>query len=399
MKSKVLFVLLGFIVLMPFSSCKKEEPTIISVDFGEGKYKEPFRGFLSSHPQWLVATLDWPVLRSLRPDTLVLTKTIEIEFNEDAVRSHSEAIVQFVDDSCNRLEGVKVYCNDIPVGKEGFRIKATTEPQFVKIAYKIDPLKKKCTETGLFTISGVELDEVNSVKLFSDTPKSVADWTYTQKIGWPLLLWLLWLIIALIIIAIIVFFIMFIVKGIRTIIKNVSMPNPVPTSFGSRNGSGLPLNRRIPKNDGHWTGEPGNSKWIPNPNHHPHKGIYSNMNDKTWEQILKENNIDGVNFKNGEPNFDNLAKYETSVDYNSLSDKIKEQLLSEKKERSGLHDYVYDKIAKEQGLTRERLIEIKERLNLVAHETSDGRVLLVPREVHDNIIHEGGVALFRALFS
>ena len=399
MKSKVLFVLLGFIVLMPFSSCKKEEPTIISVDFGEGKYKEPFRGFLSSHPQWLVATLDWPVLRSLRPDTLVLTKTIEIEFNEDAVRSHSEAIVQFVDDSCDRLEGVKVYCNNIPVGKEGFRIEATTEPQLVKIAYKIDPLKKKCTETGLFTISGVELDEVNSVKLFSDTPKSVADWTYTQKIGWPLLLWLLWLIIALIIIAIIVFFIMFIVKGIRTIIKIVSMPNPVPTSFGSRNGGGLPQNRRIPKNEGHWTGEPGNSKWIPNPNHHPHKGIYSNMNDKTWEQILKENNIDGVNFKNGEPDFDNLAKYETSVDYNSLSDKIKEQLLSEKKERSGLHDYVYDKIAKEQGLTRERLIEIKERLNLVAHETSDGRVLLVPREVHDNIIHEGGVALFRALFS
>ncbi len=399
MKSKVLFVLLSFIVLMPFSSCKKEEPTIISVDFGEGKYKEPFRGLLSSHPRWLVATLDWPILRSLRPDTLVLTKTIEIEFNEDAVRSHSEAIVQFVDDSCNRLEGVKVYCNDIPVGKEGFRIEATTEPQLVKIAYKIDPLKKKCTETGLFIVSGVELDEVNAVKLYSDTPQSVADWTYTQDIGWPLLLWLLWLIMALIIIAIIVLIIVFIVKGIGTILKNVSVPNPGPTPFGSRNGNGLPLNRRIPKNEGHWTGEPGNSKWIPNPNHHPHKGIYSNMNDKTWEQILKENNIDGINFKNGEPNFDNLAKYETNVDYNSLSDKIKEQLLSEKRERSGLHDYVYDKIAREQGITRERLIEIKEKLNLVPHETSDGRVLLVPREIHDNIIHEGGVALFRALFS
>ena len=240
MKCKLLIVLFGVILLMPCVSCKKEEPTIISVDFGEGKYKEPFRGFLSSHPQWLVATLDWPVLRSLRPDTLVLTKTIELEFNEDAVRSNSEAVIQFVDDSCNRLEGVKVYCNDLPVGKEGFRIKATTEPQLIKIAYKIDPLKKKCTETGLFTVSGVELDEVNSVKLYSDTPKSVADWTYTQKIGWPLLLWLLWLIIALIIIAIFVLIIVFIVKGIGAILKNVSMPNPGPTSFGSRNGGGLP---------------------------------------------------------------------------------------------------------------------------------------------------------------
>ncbi len=399
MKSKLLIVLFGVILLMPCVSCKKEEPTIISVDFGEGKYKEPFRGFLSSHPQWLVATLDWPVLRSLRPDTLVLTKTIELEFNEDAVRSNSEAFIQFVDDSCNRLEGVKVFCNDLPIGKEGFRIKASLKPQQVKISYKIDPLKKTCTETGLFIVSGVELDEVNKVKLYSEAPQSVADWTFSQNIGCPWLLWLVWLIIALIIIAIIVLIIVFLVKGIVAIIKNVSMPNPAPTPFGSRNGSGLPLNRRIPKNEGHWTGEPGNSKWIPNPNHHPHKGIYSNMNDKTWEQILKENNIDGINFKNGEPNFDNLAKYETNVDYNSLSDKIKEQLLSEKRERSGLHDYVYDKIAREQGITRERLIEIKEKLNLVPHETSDGRVLLVPREIHDNIIHEGGVALFRALFS
>lgn len=233
MKSKVLFVLLSFIALMPFSSCKKEEPTIISVDFGEGKYKEPFRGLLSSHPQWLVATLDWPILRSLRPDTLVLTKTIEIEFNEDAVRSHSEAIVQFVDDSCNRLEGVKVYCNDIPVGKEGFRIEATTEPQLVKIAYKIDPLKKKCTETGLFTVSGVELDEVNSVKLYSDTPKSVADWTYTQKIGWPLLLWLLWLIIALIILALFAGMIYLLIMLFRHVFTNSGTSTELFRDYGT----------------------------------------------------------------------------------------------------------------------------------------------------------------------
>ena len=204
MKSKLLIVLFGVILLMPCVSCKKEEPTIISVDFGEGKYKEPFRGFLSSHPQWLVATLDWPVLRSLRPDTLVLTKTIELEFNEDAIRSHSEAVIQFVDDNSNRLEGVKVYCNDLPIGKEGYRIEAFSEPQLVKIAYRIDPLKKECTEIGHFIISGVELDEVNNVKLFSDSPQNVADWTFTQKIGWPILLWLVWLLMIILPILLIV---------------------------------------------------------------------------------------------------------------------------------------------------------------------------------------------------
>ena len=213
---------------MPFSSCKKEEPTIISVDFGEGKYKEPFRGFLSSHPQWLVATLDWPVLRSLRPDTLVLTKTIEIEFNEDAVRSHSDAIIQIVDENSNRLKGVKVYCNDLPVGKEGFRIISSTEPQLVKIAYKIDPSKKECTETGFFVVSGTELDEVNNVKLYSDSPQSVADWIFTQKIGCPWLLWLLWLIMALIILAIAVLLVWLIIKAISGLFKVITgMKHPI----------------------------------------------------------------------------------------------------------------------------------------------------------------------------
>jgi len=397
MKNRRFAILFGLVLMLCCFSCKKVDETIVSVDFGEGKYKEPFRGLLSSHPQWLVSTLDWPVLRSLRPDTLVLTKTIEIGFNEDAVRSHSTAIIQFVDDSCNRLDGVKVYCNGKLVDSDGYIIEASSEPQLINIAYKIDPLKKECTETGHFIISGVELDEVNTVKLSSDVPQNVADWAFTQKIGWPLLLWLVWLLMALIILVVLVTIIVFIVKVIGGIFKGFSIPNSY--SLNSINGGGLPQNLRIPKSNGHWSGEPGNSKWIPDSQHHPHKGIYSNMEDKSWEQILKENNINGIQFNKGEPDFDKIAKYETKVDYSSLPEKIKEQLLSEKRERSGLHDYVYDKIAKEQGLAREKLIEIKERLNLVAHETSDGRVLLVPREIHDNIIHEGGVALFRALFS
>lgn len=193
MKNSKFAILFGLVLMLCCFSCKKAEETIVSVDFGEGKYKEPFRGLLSSHPQWLVSTLDWPVLRSLRPDTLVLTKTIEIGFNEDAVRSHSTATIQFVDDSCNRLDGVKVYCNGKFVDSDDYIVEASSEPQLINIAYKIDPLKKECTETGHFIISGVELDEVNNVKLFSDSPHDVADWTFTQKIGWPILLWLVWL--------------------------------------------------------------------------------------------------------------------------------------------------------------------------------------------------------------
>ena len=394
MKSKLLIDLFGVILLRPCVSCKKEEPTIISVDFGEGKYKEPFRGFLSSHPQWLVATLDWPVFRSLRPDTLVLTKTIELEFNEDAVRSHSEAVIQFVDDSCNRLEGVKVYCNDLPIGKEGFRINASSEPQLVKIAYKIDPLKKKCTETGLFIVSGVELDEVNKVKLYSEAPQSVADWTFSQKVGWPLLLWLLWLIMAIVIIALAVGLIMLIVKAIGAIVRNVS-----PNMYGLQPHNGKFSPKRLPKSQGHWTGEPGNSKWIPNRDFIPKNRNYGNRYGKSMGQIMDENNTDGIVFRNNEPDFSPYAKYETKVDYEHLPQKIHNQLLKEKPQRTALHDFAFNKIAKENGMTYDEILEIKRELNLTPHETLDGRIQLVPYEIHENIEHEGGVALFRALFS
>lgn len=98
----------------------------------------------------------------------------------------------------------------------------------MNIAYKIDPLKKECTETGHFIISGVELDEVNTVKLSSDVPQNVADWTFTQKIGWPLLLWLLWLIMTLIIIAIVGWLLYLLFKLVTNVrMNNVRLPNPL----------------------------------------------------------------------------------------------------------------------------------------------------------------------------
>lgn len=396
MKNSKFAILFGLVLMLCCFSCKKAEETIVSVDFGEGKYKEPFRGLLSSHPQWLVSTLDWPVLRSLRPDTLVLTKTIEIGFNEDAVRSHSTATIQFVDDSCNRLDGVKVYCNGKFVDSDGYIVEASSEPQLINIAYKIDPLKKECTETGHFIISGVELDEVNTIKLSSDTPQNVADWTFTQKIGWPLVLWLLWLLMALIILVVLVAIIVFIVKVIGGVFKGFSKPNSY--SLNSINGGGLPQKLRIPKSNGHWSGEPGNSKWMPNRDFIPKNKNYGNRYGKTMGQILDENNTDGITFRNNEPDFTPFAKYQTKIDYENLPQKIHNQLLKEKPQRTALHDFAYNKIAKENGMTYDDILKIKRELNLTPHETLDGRIQLVPYEIHENIEHEGGVALFRALF-
>jgi hypothetical protein len=46
-------------------------------------------------------------------------------------------------------------------------------------------------------------------------------------------------------------------------------------------------------------------------------------------------------------------------------------------------------------MTVDEIKRFKESKNLVPHETTDGRIQLIPREIHDNIVHEGGVSLFR----
>lgn len=157
---------------------------------------------------------------------------------------------------------------------------------------------------------------------------------------------------------------------------------------------------KTPINNGKWVGDRGNSKWIPDKDYIPGDGKhYANLKNKTWGQILKENNIDGIDFKNGVPDFDKISKMESKIDYSKIPDKAKKQLLKEKPQRTALHDYFYEKLAKEKNMTVEEIHKFKDKNNLVPHETIDGRIQLVPREIHDNLTHEGGVALFRDLFN
>ena len=110
---------------------------------------------------------------------------------------------------------------------------------------------------------------------------------------------------------------------------------------------------------------------------------------------LRLNNIDGINFKDGVPDFDNVSKMETKIDYNNIPKEAKKKLLQEKPNRDALHEYFYEKLAKENNMTVQEIKSFKESKNLVPHETIDGRIQLIPREIHDNVVHEGGVALFR----
>lgn len=154
-----------------------------------------------------------------------------------------------------------------------------------------------------------------------------------------------------------------------------------------------------PKSGGAWDGERGNSVFHPDRDIRPKDKGYSNMENKTWGQILDENNIDGIRYIDGEPDFSPIAKMQTTMDFETeISDLAKKQLLSTPANREQLHKEFYEKLAKENNCSINEIIAFKESNNLVVHESPDCKtLLLLPREIHDNLLHTGGVEMFRTL--
>ena len=153
----------------------------------------------------------------------------------------------------------------------------------------------------------------------------------------------------------------------------------------------------IPKENGIWSGKPGSSTFHPDRTFHPKNKQYNNLHDKSWGQILDENSTKGIRFKDGEPDFTPIAKMKATLDFDKdISETARAQILSEKKNRQQLHIEFYNKLAKEQKCSVQQIISFKEKNNLVVHECSDCKtLLLIPREIHDNIAHTGGIEMFR----
>ena len=152
-----------------------------------------------------------------------------------------------------------------------------------------------------------------------------------------------------------------------------------------------------PKSNGKWSGEAGNSYWLPNRNIIPERNQYSNPDGKSWGEILDLYKVrNGIQFKEGEPVFDDIAWEEIVLRYEDIG--RNELLRLQQNERSVLHNLAFDKLAKAKGWSLEQTYKYKEENNLVWHEKSDCKtLLLVPRMIHDNITHYGGVSMLRCL--
>ena len=131
------------------------------------------------------------------------------------------------------------------------------------------------------------------------------------------------------------------------------------------------------ENNGHWESERGDSKWIPNPDFVPKK---ANPEGKTWGEILDKYGIDGINYQNGEPNFNEVSKGAVKIEPFSDS-------------RTDNFDKADIELAKQRGRSPEEVAKWRKENGHTWHECKDMKTMQkVPGEVHNNIPHSGGIS-------
>ena len=132
----------------------------------------------------------------------------------------------------------------------------------------------------------------------------------------------------------------------------------------------------LPKSDGAWEGEKGDSKWIPDDEKIPGK---ANPEGKTWAEIKADYDIDGVEYVQGEPDFTEIARGEAHIeDFSDNRDKNFKQADEYEAERRGCSPEDVKEWRKENGYTW--------------HERKDCETMdKVPSIIHNNIFHSGGI--------
>ena len=152
---------------------------------------------------------------------------------------------------------------------------------------------------------------------------------------------------------------------------------------------GPKLDGFLPSSNGSWEGEKGDSTWKPDPDCVPPK---SNPEGKTWVEIEDKYGMYGVKFKDGEPDFSEIAEATVEIDdftgnrfenFAQADSKLAEKWNAEG--RDGRTDWTARDVA-----------AYRKENNLTWHERRDMKTMdLVPSEVHNNIPHAGGISAWK----
>ena len=132
-----------------------------------------------------------------------------------------------------------------------------------------------------------------------------------------------------------------------------------------------------PIENGEWNDERGNSKWCPDKEYVPQK---ANPEGKTWGQILKEYGIDGIKYKDGEPDFSPISKGD--VEIKDFSDN-----------RADNFDKADIELAKQRGCSPQEVKKWRKENSYTWHECKNMKTMQkVPSIVHNNMSHSGGIS-------
>ena len=139
-----------------------------------------------------------------------------------------------------------------------------------------------------------------------------------------------------------------------------------------------PSNAYLPVSNGDWVGEVGNSTWNPDDDFIPLK---ANPDNLTWGELKEKHGIDGISFKDGEPDFSEITKDEVKIDNFTT-------------ERNMNFPQADEKLAEKWECTPREVANWRKENGYTWHECKDCQTMqLVPSEVHNNIPHEGGISV------
>ena len=158
------------------SSCKDGNYVGETADFGIAKYYKPFL-FVKS-------------------DTVVLTKTLNYDFNDYAVEQKSFAKIKWVDDNQQPIQNknIQFSVNGVQSNSNEFKISSDVNKGKLELGIKMLPDFPKGYTSGFLSISNHQLDVVNNLDLSTSPEERIFKWEATHKVVMnPLKKGLMWL--------------------------------------------------------------------------------------------------------------------------------------------------------------------------------------------------------------
>lgn len=135
--------------------------------------------------------------------------------------------------------------------------------------------------------------------------------------------------------------------------------------------------KNCPVEHGEWSGERGDSKWEPEEGYVPQK---MNPDGQSWSEVMEKYQIDGVNFRDGEPDFGSVSKGDVQIKEFSAA-------------RTDNFDRADIELAQKHGCTPGEVKSWRKENQYTWHECKDQETMQkVPSIVHNNVTHRGGIS-------